>query len=366
MKSKHYLHGGDLDAAAEIYGLNRNEIWDFSGNINPLGTSPKAKKCLLENIEAISTYPDRNYTSLRHTLATYCHTTASHIIVGNGTSELISLIIHLLRPKKALTFAPTYSEYEREIQMVGGTLEYHILEAKNAFALDPDKLFPQLTDAVDMLILCNPNNPTSTMLTPEHLTSILTYCDSRNIFVMVDETYIEFCDNPTLLSAIPLTDKFTNLIVLRGVSKFFSAPGLRFGYGICSDQKLLDELKKIQNPWSVNILAALGVEAMFTDVDYITSTHSLFVAERNRIFKELSNWKHLKAFKPEANFILLKLQDTSLTGSELVSALIKKNMLIRNASSFPSLDESYFRFCFLTRHQNDFLLQELYSMIEIK
>lgn len=363
MKNKHYLHGGDLDAAAKLYGLDRNKIWDFSGNINPLGTSEKARNLLAQNIDLISTYPDRNYTNLRQVLATYCHTKASHILVGNGTSELISLAIHHLRPKKSLTLAPTYSEYEREIHMVGGVLDYYTLNPDAQFALDVSDLCHHLDSSYDLLILCNPNNPTSTVLTQKELGSILDYCKSKNIFVMIDETYIEFCDAPEQVSAISLAEKFPNLLVLRGISKFFSAPGLRFGYGICSDLPFLKALSSKQNPWSVNILAAIGARAMFEDTDYIDSTHRLFVNERARITQELLAWDTLKVFIPQANFVLLKLVDTPLTGGEIAAKLIAQNMLIRDASSFPSLDESYIRFCFLAPEQNDKLLMALKELL---
>lgn len=364
MKNKHYLHGGDLDAAAKLYGLDRNKIWDFSGNINPLGTSEKARDILSQNIDLISTYPDRNYTSLRETLATYCHTDSSYIMVGNGTSELISLAIHHLNPKKSLTLAPTYSEYEREIHLVGGTLDYYTLDSATEFTLDIEDLCHSLDQSYDLLIICNPNNPTSTTLTQTELGTILEYCKAKGIFVMIDETYIEFCDQPHVQSAISLTSRFTNLFVLRGVSKFFSAPGLRFGYGICQDAAFLKALGSKQNPWSVNILATLGAEAMFKDTDYISSTHALFVKERARIVKELLSWDTVHVFLPQANFVLLKLLNSKLTGSDIAAKLIGKNMLIRDASSFPSLDETYIRFCFLAPHQNDELLAELKQLLD--
>ncbi|MEG0014657.1 MAG: aminotransferase class I/II-fold pyridoxal phosphate-dependent enzyme [Cellulosilyticaceae bacterium] len=364
MKNKHYLHGGDLDAAAKLYGLDRNKIWDFSGNINPLGTSKKARELMCKDIDFISTYPDRNYESLKETLATYCHTLASHILVGNGTSELISLAIHHLSPKKALTLAPTYSEYEREIQMVGGLLDYYTLNPHTQFTLDIEGLCQILDQSYDLLILCNPNNPTSTVLTRKELESILAYCKVKGVFVMIDETYIEFCDEPHQVSAISLTTKFENLLVLRGISKFFSAPGLRFGYGICSNIAFLTALKKKQNPWSVNMLATIGAKAMFEDIDYISSTHSLFVKERARLTAELSSWDAVQVFIPQANFVLLKLLDTPLTGSEIANQLIAQNMLIRDASSFPSLDETYIRFCFLAPHQNDKLLALLKTLLQ--
>lgn len=363
MKNEHYLHGGDLDAAARTYHLDRASIWDFSGNINPLGISQKAKDAICNNLDMISTYPDRTYTSLRQTLSTYCHAPVDHIMVGSGSTELISLVISILKPKKALALGPTYSEYEREISLVGGSLTYFSLKEEDDFKLNLPSLLTALKENHDLLILCNPNNPTSTALTTETLEEIIAFCKAHHIFVMVDETYIEFCDCIEHFCAIPLTMHYDNLFVLRGISKFFSAPGLRFGYGICSHLDLIRQLKHLQNPWSVTILATLAAEEMFKDRAYIDTTHQLFVEERKRMLKELLTWDKLHVFIPQANFILLKVLNPDLTGAFIQDTLVKQSMLIRDASSFPYLTDKHIRFCFLRPEQNTKLLESLHLIL---
>lgn len=359
MKSKHYLHGGDLDAASKIYNINRNSIWDFSGNINPLGISPKAREALKENIDLISAYPDRNYTSLKQVISKYCLADTSDIIVGNGSTELISIAVHCIKPQKALVIGPTYSEYEREITLAGGACNYYALKEENGFVLDTDLFLSQLKCDYDMLIICNPNNPTGTGITANNLKLILEAAKVFDIFTMIDETYIEFCDDPSIYSAALLAKDFDNLLVIRGISKFFSAPGLRFGYCICSNKVLKTSIEKLQNPWSINSLAAFGAEIMFTDKAYITHTHSLFANERKRILSELSALQDIELFTPIANFILIKILNTSVSSSYLLDELMKDGLLIRDASSFPFLNDRYIRFCFLRPEQNDVLLSKL-------
>ena len=115
IQHKEHFHGSDLEKIEQIYGIKKEEITSFSANVNPLGISPLLRKTLADHIDAISTYPDREYTSLRRCLSAYTGASPDHIIVGNGSTELISLFIQITHPKKALILGPTYSEYEREI-----------------------------------------------------------------------------------------------------------------------------------------------------------------------------------------------------------------------------------------------------------
>lgn len=363
-QSKHFLHGGDLDAISHTYAIPRDQIIDFSGNINPLGISPLAKKEMAGNLDLISTYPDRNYTSLRQSISDYVGAQAEHIIVGNGSTELISLMIQMKAPKELLIIGPTYSEYEREASLIGSHIQYVPLDEKRDFKLDTAKLVEQLTASIDMLIICNPNNPTSTCIPVSELKIILDKCKENEIFVMIDETYIEFVEDIKSIAATSLIPKYDNLFVLRGISKFFSAPGLRLGYGMSSNMDLLDHMNRHKNPWTTNILASFGTEAMLRDTEYINKTKALFNEERNYIYKELSSWKNIKVYKPEANFVLFKLLDPDKTGYEIFDSMIKNKMLIRDASSFPFLNERFLRFCFLMPKQNQALLKALKEEIE--
>lgn len=363
-KSKHYQHGGDLEAIEEYYGIPRNQLIDFSSNVNPLGISPKAKKELAQNLDLISTYPDRKYIQLRQKIAKYTGADFDLILVGNGSTELISLFITLIHPKKSLIIGPTYSEYEREIFLNGGKAEYYPLKEELNFQLDIEHLKTYLSDAIDLLVICNPNNPTGSYIAQKELSVILDYCASKNIFVMIDETYIEFVENMDEVTAIPLSKSYDNLIILRGISKFFSSPGLRFGYGICGNPELIKRMDEIKNPWTINILASFGAGIMLEDTEYIEATKTLIHSERNKIYNTLKKWKNIKVYKPSANFVLFKLLRDDITSSMVFEKLIEQHMIIRDASSFPFLDSRYMRFCFLLPEQNQKLLDALKDIIE--
>lgn len=359
-----HQHGGDLDAIERKYGISKSEIIDFSGNINPLGFPKTAEKALAENLNIISTYPDKKYTGLRQAIAKYTRASTEHIVVGNGSTELISTFIQTVHAKKSIIIGPSYSEYEREVTLCGGSFTYFPLEEKNNFYIDLPLLISALTPEIGMLVICNPNNPTGSVFTTQQIEEVLKHCKKIGASVMIDETYIEFSDNLEEICAIPLVEKFDNLFVVRGTSKFFAAPGIRLGYGVSSNQSFLDRLKTNQDPWSVNSLAAFAGEKILEDTLFHATTQKLISEERKKAFAELATWKNVKAFPSAANFVLVKLLTDKITVAELFEKLIQKKMLIRDASTFTFLDETYLRFCILSPENNAALLQELKLWIE--
>ena len=175
----------------------------FGANVNPLGLSGQVKK----RSRRTSGYHQqlsrqRLYRSAKKAIAAYTNTSPEHIVVGNGSTELISLLISQRAPKRALLLGPTYSEYARELNLVGGTLEYYNLKEEQDFRLDISDLTDTLKSDIDLLIICNPNNPTSSAISTADMKKLLTVCRSLGIFVMIDETYIEFAPEGTSLSAV--------------------------------------------------------------------------------------------------------------------------------------------------------------------
>lgn len=358
-EKKQEFHGSDLEKVEAYYGIKKEDIIPFAGNVNPLGISPLLKKSMASHIESISEYPDRDYKELRSTLALYCNVPMEHIIVGNGATEMISLTMQLLRPKHALLLSPTYSEYTREIDLVGGHVEEYFLREDLDFKLDLNDLISKLTDDIDLLAICNPNNPTSSALNTEEITKILTHCKLHDIFVMIDETYVEFAPDINEITAVPLTQEFTNLMVLRGVSKFYAAPGMRLGYGVTGNMDFLAKMREKQTPWSLNSLGAYAGELMFKDQEYIQKTRNLILSERDKLYKELKEIPTYKVYPAYANFILLKIQKTGLTSSDAFEACIKEGLMIRDCASFQCLDGEFIRFCIMMPEDNARLLNVL-------
>lgn len=236
-------------------------------------------------------------------------------------------------------------------------MEYYNLKEPDHFQLDLPGLTATLESDIELLIICNPNNPTSSAISTDEMKQILSICKSLNIFVMIDETYIEFAPEDAVLSAIPLVSEFDNFMVIRGVSKFFAAPGLRFGYGITSNQEFLQTLLTHQNPWSLNSVGAYAGERMLKDTTYIQKTWKLIDSERTRMCKELSQLDTVKIYPAYANFILVRILKEGVTSFDVFEKAIHQNLMIRDCSSFESLDGEYVRFCIMMPEDNDRLLE---------
>ena len=176
MDTKPVFHGSDIEKICEYYHLNKDEIVRFGANVNPLGLSENVKADIAAHVDLLSSYPDREYTSLRETISEYCSIPAEFILPGNGSSELIALLIDARAPKRTLILGPTYSEYSRELALSGSTQEYYHLKEAQDFRLDVDDLCRTLETGFDFLIICNPNNPTSSAILHDDMEQLLTFC----------------------------------------------------------------------------------------------------------------------------------------------------------------------------------------------
>lgn len=363
LKHKDHFHGSDLEKIEELYHIKKEDITSFSANVNPLGISFRLKSALAEHLDVITSYPDREYTALRQCIAGYVGARTENVIVGNGSTELISLFIQIRQPKKAMILGPTYSEYEREISLGGGMTVYYPLKEEQDFVMDVEDLCGQLNDSLELLVLCNPNNPTSSAVKKQDMRRILNTCMEHGIFVMVDETYVEFAPDVREISSVALANDYDNLIVLRGTSKFFAAPGLRLGYAITGNMDLIRKINTRKNPWTINSLAELAGRLMLTDDEYIERTRNLIGNERERICRILDRWDSVKYYKPYGNFILVKILKEHVDAQLVFDCCIRKGMMIRNCSSFPFLDSRYIRFCVMQPEQNARLLETMGEML---
>lgn len=359
MNAKPVFHGSDIEKICEYYHLKKENIINFGANVNPLGLSPQVKKQLAANLDLFASYPDREYTALRNTISDYCQIPTDFILPGNGSSELISLLIEERAPKHTLILGPTYSEYSRELSFSGSTQEYYHLQESRDFSLDVEDLCLTLKKGYDFLILCNPNNPTSSAIMKEDMKKLLAFCRERDIFVMIDETYVEFAPDISAVTAVPLTQEFDNLMVLRGVSKFFAAPGMRLGYGITGNKKFLSKMKEKQIPWSLNSLGAFAGQLLFRDETCIRETRSLILSEREKLYQELQSTASFKVYPAYANFLLLQCKNPDLTSFQVFEACIRQGLMIRDCSSFQCLEGEFVRFCIMLPEHNQRLLDVL-------
>lgn len=356
---KQNFHGSDIVSVANHYNYPIEKVINFAGNVNPLGTSSKALDSLAKNLILAADYPDRTYSKLKASIANYCNTSSDNILVGNGSTELISLGIGQIGAKKALIIGPTYSEYKRELELLGCSLDEYNLPHSHDFILDLNDLADTLSRGYDFLIICNPNNPTGSSLNQDILDELLTLCDTLGVFVMIDETYIEFSQHMDTLTAIPLCSTFDNLLVLRGFSKFFAAPGIRLGYGVTGNDILTNKIITHQNPWSVSSYAEfLGAE-LLSDTKFIADSKDLINKEKLKIVDALSKSNNYYCYPSESNFFLLKILDPNVTSLDIFHHCMLEGLFIRDCNSFFGNTGEFIRFCIMNPDENNRLLDIL-------
>lgn len=352
------FHGSDVEKIAKAYQLDADRLINFGVNANPLGLSEITKEAIRQNIDLITRYPDPNYTSLKKSIANYLGIDAIRVMPSNGTSELIHRIIQSFAPKNALLYVPTYSEYAIEVNKQGGAILELPLDKENNFQF-PGKLYRELISQADFVLICNPNNPTATLLSVSELLPLLEMAAARGIPFVIDETYIEFTENTEHYSAITFLEHFPNLIILRGYSKFFAAPGLRLGYGLFGNPEWIRSLTD-SYPWAIHSLAAFAGEVILSDQDYLEATQKYIASERKRILRFLNNLPELTVYPTGINFFLVELHHHS--SQDLFLFLLKQNLMIR--SFYGEIGDGFFRFCILKEEQNTLLLNAIAEFLK--
>ena len=291
MKKKPEFHGSDLEKIADYYHLDKEKIVLFGANVNPLGLSGQVKKDLAEHLDIISSYPDRDYTDLKKAIAAYTNTSPEHIVVGNGSTELISLLISQRAPKRALLLGPTYSEYARELNLVGGTLEYYNLKEEQDFRLDISDLTDTLKSDIDLLIICNPNNPTGYLYTRREMNQIRDLVKKYDLFLFSDEVYREFIyTGSPYISACHLEGIENNVVLIDSVSKRYSECGIRIGALITKNKEIRDAVMKFcQARLSPPLIGQIAAEASLdAPEEYSRETYDEYVERRKCLIDGLN------------------------------------------------------------------------------
>ncbi|MDY2736288.1 pyridoxal phosphate-dependent aminotransferase [Intestinibacter sp.] len=354
-------HGANLYDLSSKYGFSKDEFMDFSSNINPFGTSNKAKEYVINNINMVSMYPDPEYVNLKKSISTYCHCLEENIVLGSGATELISSFIKTIKPNKTLLLSPAYSEYEKELNKINSEVVKYFSKEENNFVIDEKELVNSINERnYDLTIICNPNNPTGFAFSREQVEYIL---KNTTCYVMIDETYIEFTET-NIYSSTKLVDDYNKLFVIRGTSKFFSTPGIRLGYGLIGDKNIKEAINKNLDLWNINIIASAMGEIMFLDDMFISNTIDAMLRERDYLTTALSSIDDLTVYPSKGNFILCKINSKKLTAGELREKLLPKKIIIRDCNSFDGLTEYYFRVCILKPEENRLLIKNLNSIFK--
>jgi threonine-phosphate decarboxylase len=362
-KRRFRSHGGDVWGFSRKYNVPVDRILDFSAPINFLGPSPKSIEAVKKFSEFIKFYPDPNSIELKKEISEYVKgVSPENIITGNGSTELIYIFAEYFSPSfKAVIPVPSFTEYEKATLRAGG--EPVMVRMPEDFSLDVGRLEKVVSNGARIVFVCNPHSPSGRLYEKEKMLELVDFCRGENVFVFVDENYIEFVDSVESVTLAPYVNEYDNIFVVRSLSKFFGSPGIRFGYGI-GNQEFIGVLENIRYPWSSNSLAACVAQAALKDTDFITKTKLAIAREKNQLVKMLEEINDFKVFLSETNFLLVKILNRKITSTYLKQKLAGRGILIRDCSTFCGLDDSYIRVTVREFEENQRLQEAIKEILQ--
>ena len=348
-------HGGNVYAAARASGRQVRAFIDFSASINPLGPSPAALRAVRAAGAMIIHYPDPDCVELRETLAIRHNLRPEEFLIGNGSTELIHLLPKALRLRRAVIVGPAFSEYATAVKAYGG--QVFPIHANRSDGYRPplkEAMAALVPSRADAIFLCNPNSPTGQGVRREGIEALLRVAARQNIWVILDETFIEYCAD----RAVPAwVHRYPRLVVLRSFTKFYALPGLRVGY-LVAQAPVIRSLKKELPPWSVNTLAQAAALAALKDRQHARRTLAFMNRERVRFAKRLTTIPGVTVFPSTANFLLVELP-SNRSGPEVTRILRQQRLLIRDCSTVPGLSRRTIRVAVRLPGENDRLVVAL-------
>lgn len=349
----YYNHGADIYAASKKIGKHENSIIDFSSNINPLGLPKNVESEILDSIKYINRYPDINSVDLVKSISKYENVSEENVFVSNGAAESIFRIPIYLKPKQALVTAPTFSEYENALKVVDCQVNYYKLLEEKDFAIDAD-ILDFIDKDIDILFICNPNNPSGQITDNRLLEKIISKCKENNTFIVIDECFIDFLENKNYYSVNHLLDKFDNIVILKAFTKIFAMPGIRLGYCLSSNKNIIEGLKKSGSPWNVSSLAQIAGITALKEKGYVENTVKYVKNQRDYLVSELSKLK-IRIYPSFGNFILFKV-DKKI---DLQEELLKEGILIRSCANYNNLTANHYRIAVKKEEENKLFIEKL-------
>ena len=349
-------HGGNLRRLAEKAGLPRESLLDFSANINPLGPPENLRPVISRTLEEVVHYPDPQSIELAEAVGQAFGLDPDHVVLGNGSTELIFALPRALGMTRAVIPAPCYVDYSRAAELGGLEVEFFPMPEEQGFVLDCQALQAQIRSK-DLVIVGLPNNPTGMCPDLEALHALAG--NNPEAFFLLDEAFADFV--PGLGTGFdPGLD---NLAVVRSMTKFYAIPGLRLGFGLFS-KPLASLVRERVPPWSVNVLAqAVGVSVLGQH-EYADRTRALVSTARHGLQRSLEQFPGLRVFPGQANYLFGQVTSGSMSAQGLAEKLLKDHgIAIRVCDNYHGLDERFFRVAVKTGPENDQLVSALSAVL---
>lgn len=306
-----------MEVMADRAGIPPEKVIRLNGNENPYGPSPRVVEAL-GSFQNYNHYPDPDQSKLREALSGYLGVPADYIVAGNGSDEIIDLLLRMFvgRGDNIVIPAPTFGMYAFSTEICGG--EAVSVERDDDFEIDVEAVNLAITAKTKGMFLASPNNPTGNIASEAQIRALL----ETGRLVVVDETYHEFCGETVL----PLLQEYSNLVVLRTFSKWAGLAGLRIGLGVMQPE-LAATMMSMKPPYNVNLAAEIALLASLEDTPTLLERVKKIVAERDRMMGLLRQVKGIKTWPSQANFILCQMPEGR--GKEIYDGLCSRGIFLR-------------------------------------
>lgn len=338
---------------------------DASVNVNPLGPPESLDAVFARARELASRYPQIDAASAREAWADRLGVPFERVLVGNGASELISLAVRAIAPRRVIVFDPCYSEYAAAARAADIAVAHVPLRLDGAEWVTP--LAECIASGVDgeplgdgdLVVVGQPNNPSGHLTAVEPLLALA----RTGAHVLADESFLALTDQPESAvghSLVPHVGARVGAVA--SLTKTFCVPGLRLGY-LVADEALVTRISELRDPWSVNGIAAEAAVALASDGDYLDRSRAQLVAERARVAAAVAGLG-MRVTAGVAPWVLARLPGP-FTAPEVRSALLSRGVAVRDASTFPGLDEGWIRIGVRSAVDDDALLDALSDAVEL-
>jgi histidinol-phosphate aminotransferase len=347
-----YEPGKPIEELEREYGVH--DAIKLASNENPLPPSERVQKAIVAALPTLNRYPDGGGFYLRQALAKKHGVTPEHVVLGNGSNELIELLVHaFMRPgDEAVVPHPSFVVYPMSVQAAGGI---RVVVMLRDYRLDLEAMGRAVTPLTKLVFIANPNNPTATMVTADEVERFMARMPDRTI-VVFDEAYVEFAQGPDFPDSLAYMKQGRKVVVLRTFSKAASLAGLRVGYGV-ADPDAVALLNRIRPPFNVNSLAQAAALAALDDEPHILECVRLIDAGRQFLYDEFKALG-LKYVPSRANFILV---DVGRSAAEIYQKLLREGVIVRPMTSFGM--ETALRITVGTPQENRRLLRALGAVL---
>jgi len=321
-------------------------LTDFSVNTNPFGVPDTVIDNLPQIKEAVSFYPDPECSLLTKLLAGRYQVPENTVLFGNGADDLLYRLAFAVKPKKALIIEPTYEEYARAFEKTGCEIVRYQLNAEENFEVDQAVLSAIQSD-LDIVLLCNPNNPTGRLANQEIVEQMIEKCKQSHILLAVDECFIEFLPEWQKYSVKRQAALSQNIIVLDAFTKTYSLAGFRLGYCISGNHQLLREMRSQGPDYCISVPAQFAGICALMDDAYLPKTYEFLEKERAWLYSELCSM-NIKTISSQTNYFLFQSRQ-----ADIRERLREQGIKTRDCSQFFGLDAAYCRIAIKQHRENE-------------